>query len=34
MEEEAQVSHHLIRIGDERGDASLLVADFFFSFLR
>jgi len=26
-----QVSRHLVRIGDERGDVNLLVADFFFS---
>jgi hypothetical protein len=34
MEEEEQVSHHLVRIGDERGDVNMLVTDLFFSFLR
>jgi len=31
MGEVEQVFHHLVRIGDERGDVNLLVTDFFFS---
>jgi hypothetical protein len=34
MEGEQQVSHHLVRIGDKRGDVNFLLLISFFQFLR